>query len=133
MMTAGAIAGLSLSAAAWSKQSNPSSAEVANRPRLNEHSSYHGQIFDQIWRIKNGQETIYGHIYRPVKFAGQEKVAVLSHGLGGNYEQMTAYVKNLAQRGYFAYAFDFPGGSLGRQSTNLRRCRSFLKKKICWQ
>lgn len=115
-----ALVALSLSTAACNNQSDVSSTEVANHHKGNKHSKYYARISDQIWRIKNGKETIYGHIYQPVKFTGQKKVAILSHGLGGNYEQMTAYARNLAHRGYFTYAYDFPGGSLGGHSTGRR-------------
>lgn len=117
VMTVTTLAVLALSTAACSNQSSVSSTAVAKQHKIKQHAKYYSQISDQVWWIKNGAEKIYGHIYQPVKFSGKKKVAILSHGLGGNYEQMTAYARNLAHRGYFAYAYDFPGGSLGGQST----------------
>lgn len=76
----------------------------------------HYQIYTKTWHIKNGRETIYGHIHMPKNYKGKMKVAILSHGLGGNYEQMEPYAKNLAHKGYFTFTYDFPGGSIGGQS-----------------
>ena len=39
--------------------------------------------------------------------------------MGGNYQELENYARNLAKKGYLAYAFDFPGGSSNGQSKGL--------------
>lgn len=81
-----------------------------------------GNVKDQVLRLNLGDENIYGHLYSP-KNTSQKRlpVAIVSHGLGGNYQELAGYARNLAQHGYLAYAFDFPGGSSGGESTGLKQ------------
>ncbi|KRL91513.1 alpha/beta hydrolase [Lactobacillus kalixensis] len=106
--------------------SNPNTAESKT-----ENSNRASKITSQVWQIKNGKETIYGHIYQPKKTHGKMKVAILSHGFGESEEQMKPYAQNLARRGYFAYAYDFPGGSLSGRSKgrDMTQMSILLKKR----
>lgn len=96
---------------ACTQQSRHSNANSSN-------DQTYSQISSQVWRIRNGKEIIYGHIYRPKNYREKKmRVAILSHGFGGTEDQMKPYAKNLAHRGYFTYVYDFPGGSLDGKST----------------
>lgn len=77
-------------------------------------------VTDQVLRLKLAHENIYGHVYSPKNTTKKRlPVAVVSHGLGGNYQELAGYARNLAHQGYLAYAFDFPGGSSEGKSTGL--------------
>lgn len=78
-------------------------------------------IKKQVLYIQNGQERIYGRIYTSSKVITKRPIAVVSHGLGGNYQELEDYAKNLAKKGYLAYTFDFPGGSSDSHSKGLKQ------------
>ena len=63
----------------------------------------------------NGQ-SIYGVAYSPVKAKNRLPAVILSHGFGGNYNTNIEYAKEFARHGYFAYTFDFRGGSPSSRS-----------------
>lgn len=81
------------------------------------------KINDQILHIKNGKERIYGHLYTPKDHSKKMPIAVVSHGLGGNYHELENYAKDLASKGYLAYAYDFAGGATGGRSTGLKQTK----------
>jgi len=76
-------------------------------------------INDQVLQIHNKREIIYGHVYTSKEKVTKRPIAIVSHGLGGNYQELENYARNLAKKGYLAYAFDFPGGSSNGQSKGL--------------
>lgn len=78
-------------------------------------------VKDKVLYIQIGSEKIYGHIYTSNKVIKNRPIAVVSHGLGGNYQELENYAKNLAKKGYLAYAFDFPGGSSDSKSEGLKQ------------
>ncbi|MGQ4557970.1 alpha/beta hydrolase family protein [Levilactobacillus hammesii] len=92
--------------------SGPSSGKVTSEKVAN--------VKDQVVRLRFKNEQIYGHLYSP-KHSTQKKlpVAIVSHGLGGNYQELAGYARQLARHGYLAYAFDFPGGSSGGESSGV--------------
>lgn len=66
--------------------------------------------------IKNGENTIYGKIYRP-EGEGKFPAIILSHGYNGTGNDFVNECKYFAQNGYIAYAYDFCGGSTHSKST----------------
>lgn len=92
--------------------SGPSAGKVTSESVKN--------VKDQVVRLHFKHENIYGHLYSPRK-TSQKKlpVAVVSHGLGGNYQELAGYARQLARQGYLAYALDFPGGSSGGESSGV--------------
>ena len=63
----------------------------------------------------NGAD-IYGMAYTPLGAGEKLPAVILSHGYGGNYGTNAAYAEDFARHGYFAYTFDFRGGSPGSRS-----------------
>lgn len=55
----------------------------------------------------------------PQNLPGKKKAVILSHGLAGNYRDVTKYAQYLAGQGYVAYAFDYPGGAKNGCSTGV--------------
>ncbi len=78
-------------------------------------------VNDRVWHVKYKGEDIYGHIYTAKDHPKKMPIAIVSHGLGGNYQELESYAKNLANQGYLAYSFDFPGGSYDGQSTGVKQ------------
>ncbi|RRK09951.1 hypothetical protein D1831_09965 [Lactiplantibacillus garii] len=76
---------------------------------------------DQVLSVRHNKEKIVGHLYTAKTNVKHRPIAIISHGLGGNYQELEAYARRLAKRGYLAYAFDFPGGSTNGQSTGLKQ------------
>jgi len=72
----------------------------------------------------NGAD-IFGVAYQPVNAGNNLPAVILSHGFGGNYNTNSRYAMELAKLGYFAYTFDFRGGS-----TNSRSQGSNLKMSV---
>lgn len=65
----------------------------------------------EIWCSNNGNR-IYGVAYIPVSQTESKFPLVIhAHGMGSNYEAGAGFGKQYAQKGFAAYAFDFPGGS----------------------
>lgn len=79
----------------------------------------HGAYTQKVMVIHfNNSQHIYGQLYLPKRQPMHKTPAViLSHGLGGTHEQMTAYAESLAEHGFIAYTFDFRGGSAESQSS----------------
>ncbi len=61
-------------------------------------------------------QSIYGVVYTPVGVKNLLPAVILSHGFGGNYNTNAEYAREFARRGYFAYTFDFRGGSPSSRS-----------------
>ncbi|WP_119326744.1 alpha/beta fold hydrolase [Companilactobacillus musae] len=91
----------------------PSAGKVANTKTKS--------VNDQVWHVKYNNEDIYGHIYTAKNHPKKMPIAIVSHGLGGNYQELESYAKNLANQGYLAYSFDFPGGSYNGRSTGIKQ------------
>ena len=70
----------------------------------------------EIWLENDGQR-IYGIAYVP-KTDGAAPLAILSHGLGGNYANCLSEAEQLARHGIAAYCFDFRGGGRSRSDGN---------------
>lgn len=104
------------------KQSGPSANKITN-------TSVAG-INNDVLHIKNGQEDIYGHLYTAKNHPKKMPIAIVSHGLGGNYQELGAYAHDLAKKGYLVYAFDFPGGSTDGQSTGLKEEQMSLTTEV---
>ncbi len=68
----------------------------------------------ELW-LKNGNQRIYGILLTP---AGVRKapLAVVSHGIAGNYKSGIEYAESLVKLGYAVYCFDFRGGSNSSRS-----------------
>lgn len=66
--------------------------------------------------IKNGENNIYGKIYRP-EGEGKFPAIILSHGYNGTGNDFINECTYFAQNGYIAYAYDFCGGSGRSKST----------------
>ena len=69
----------------------------------------------EMYASVNGAE-IYGTAYTPVGAGESMPAVILSHGYGGNYNTNASYSQTFARHGYFAYTFDFRGGSPGSRS-----------------
>ncbi len=67
-------------------------------------------------RVENGNRTLYGVAYVP-EGAGEKRPLVLfSHELGRNHCSGLPYGEKLAEAGFAFYAFDFYGGTVGREN-----------------
>ena len=77
------------------------------------------QVLEQDWNINQDGVNIYGRLYLPKNLPGKKKAVILSHGLAGNYRDVTKYAQYLAGQGYVAYAFDYPGGAKNGCSTGV--------------
>ncbi len=77
------------------------------------------QVLEQDWNINQDGVNIYGRLYLPKNLPGKKKAVILSHGLAGNYRDVTKYAQYLAGQGYVAYAFDYPGGAKNDCSTGV--------------
>lgn len=66
--------------------------------------------------VKNGDNNIYGILYRPIIENQKIPLVIYSHGLGGTHIYGTDYAKNLATYGIATYCFDFCGGSSSSMS-----------------
>lgn len=74
---------------------------------------------EQDWSINQDGVNIYGRLYLPKNLPGKKRAVILSHGLAGNYRDVTKYAQYLAGQGYVAYAFDYPGGAKNGCSTGV--------------
>lgn len=81
------------------------------------------QVNDKILYVDTSSRRIYGHVYTPKNVNKKMPIAIVSHGLGGSYQELENYAKDLANKGYLAYAFDFPGGATGGKSTRLSQTK----------
>ena len=77
------------------------------------------QVLEQDWNINQDGVNIYGRLYLPKNLSGKKKAVILSHGLAGNYRDVTKYAQYLAGQGYVAYAVDYPGGAKNGCSTGV--------------
>lgn len=77
------------------------------------------QVLEQDWSINQDGVNIYGRLYLPKNLPGKKRAVILSHGLAGNYRDVTKYAQYLAGQGYVAYAFDYPGGAKNGCSTGV--------------
>jgi len=77
------------------------------------------QVLEQDWNINQDGVNIYGRLYLPKNLPGKKRAVILSHGLAGNYRDVTKYAQYLAGQGYVAYAFDYPGGAKNGCSTGV--------------
>lgn len=77
------------------------------------------QVLEQDWNINQDGVNIYGRLYLPKNLPGKKKAVILSHGLAGNYRDVTKYAQYLAGQGYVTYAFDYPGGAKNGCSTGV--------------
>lgn len=60
--------------------------------------------------VKNNDQNIYGIAYIPETPDPKKPLVILSHGLGGSYQDGYGYADALASRGIAVYSFDFRGG-----------------------
>ena len=65
--------------------------------------------------VKRDGMSIYGELLLPGA-EGPLPLVILSHGFGGNHQQMKAYAEAFAKKGIAAYSFDFIGGGYGIKS-----------------
>lgn len=105
---------------------SPKSTGHSLTQKAPESNHYYAAIFKKQWSVENGKERIFGYLYQPRNARGKLKIAILSHGLNGNYQEMEPYAENLAHHGYLAYAFDFPGGGLHVRSTGRKTTQMSL-------
>ena len=64
---------------------------------------------EEIW-VENGSCRIYGIAHIP-DTDGKKPAVIFSHELGSSHESGIPYAERLAEAGYAAYTFDYPGGS----------------------
>ena len=72
----------------------------------------------ELW-VKRGDMRIYGVLYVP-EDAGADRprpAVVCSHILGATHRNSGKYAREMASRGYVAYAFDFCGGAIDSRSS----------------
>ena len=74
------------------QQTGPSAGKTTNISN--------GAINDSVWHVKNGRENIYGHVYTAKNHPKKMPIAIVSHGLGGDYQELGAYARDLANHGY---------------------------------
>lgn len=60
---------------------------------------------------------IYGKAFMPEETEGKIPAVILSHGYNSSHEDVSDLAAALAERGVFAYAYDFRGGSLSSKSS----------------
>lgn len=65
--------------------------------------------------IENGEESIYGRLYKPQN-AADDTLVIMSHGFGGTYRNVEDYAEDFAGSGITAFAFDFSGGGTAGRS-----------------
>ena len=72
----------------------------------------------ELW-VQRGDMRIYGVLFVPEGASGDapRPVVICSHILGGTHENSGRYAREMAARGYVAYAFDFCGGAIESRST----------------
>ena len=77
-----------------------------------------GIIERELW-VQRGDMRIYGVLFVPEGASADEPrpTVICSHILGGTHENSGRYAKELASRGYVAYAFDFYGGAVESRSS----------------
>lgn len=68
----------------------------------------------------DGMDKTYGKLYRPADDTlGKHPVIIFCHGISVNADWFDAYCRSAAAKGFYAYAFDFKGGSPTSRSTGL--------------
>ena len=66
----------------------------------------------------DGMEKTYGKLYRPADDSlGKHPVLIFCHGISVNGDWGDPYCRAAAAKGFYAYTFDFSGGSLTSRST----------------
>lgn len=66
----------------------------------------------------DGMDKTYGKLYRPADDTlGRHPVVIFCHGISVNADWFDAYCRSAAAKGFYAYAFDFTGGSPTSRST----------------
>lgn len=70
---------------------------------------------EEMW-LKNGENSIYGTIYKSDTQSKKRAIAILSHGYNGNSEYNKYIAKSLAMSGISVYAYDFCGGGTKSKS-----------------
>lgn len=97
---------------------NAVSAEQENAREVVD--AYEGRYKVEELTIAGNDETIgasiYARVYLPVEGSGPFPTVIMSHGIGGTYENCDPYAKQFAAGGVAAVAFDFCGGGLGSKS-----------------
>lgn len=66
--------------------------------------------------IKNGDNNIFGVLYRSETANEKDPIVILSHGYNGSYRSFEYVAKSLASSGLNVYAYDFCGGSTHSKS-----------------
>lgn len=61
--------------------------------------------------IQNGEQRIYGVLYRCETTEAQAPIVILSHGYNSSYQNFAYTARSLASSGLHVYAYDFCGGS----------------------
>ena len=72
----------------------------------------------ELW-VERGDMRIYGVLFVPEGATADcpRPAVICSHVLGGTHESSGQYAKEMASRGYVAYAFDFCGGAVESRSS----------------
>ena len=90
--------------------------QEGEKEEMNNDNMNTGKIEISELKIQNGENTIYGKIYRP-SGEGKHPAIILSHGYNGVNSDFTNECTYYAKNGYIAYAYDFCGGSARSKST----------------
>jgi len=78
----------------------------------------------------DGLEKTYGKIYKPSDDStGKRPLLIFSHGLGVNADFGAVYCETAASLGWYAYAFDYKGGSVQSRSTGSTLDMTVKKEK----
>ncbi|MDO4467392.1 MAG: YqiA/YcfP family alpha/beta fold hydrolase [Bacillota bacterium] len=77
---------------------------------------FKGQYVMEEMNIDDNGTKIYGRMYLPVEEKDSYPLVIMSHGIGGTYENCEPYAMMCAANGIAAFAFDFQGGGPASQS-----------------
>jgi dienelactone hydrolase len=96
-----------------SEQTEENIANAVNAEQENakeEVDTYEGQYTVEEVTIDDNGTGIYARIYMPTEQKDSYPAVIMSHGIGGTYENCEPYAKQFSANGVVAVAFDFQGG-----------------------
>ncbi len=77
---------------------------------------YEGQYRIEELNIDDNGTNIWGKMYYPLEEKDTYPTVIMSHGIGGNFENCEPYAKMFAANGIAAFSFDFQGGGPASKS-----------------
>ena len=122
-ITATLITSLALSSCVFAGDQETSSEEnIANAVNAEQENAqeevdeYEGLYNVEEMNIDDDGTKIYARVYIPVEEKDTYPTVIMSHGIGGTYENCEPYAKQFAANGVVSVAFDFQGGGPASQS-----------------